>query len=275
LARVTPLVVEKNFPHIQSINELITSTPLNDAMITAQIRARVKKSGIPELLDPSTPFAIPEADIEIDIDLENSMEALRELDIDEPIGQDRLYLYGFGIHDRTVSKDWETAVIDTYSDYTNTEDGEFEVMSKMWNKLQQEISKAEKSGKSIKIFHYSPHEFSWWKKYAKRYVGRQGVPTLNELELFKIGYLVDLYPIAQKFAFPAKSYSIKDLAPLAKFEWSVSMAGGASSLFKYKTAIDESLDQSVRDEAINWLDAYNRDDVKATFAVRNYIRNFQ
>lgn len=275
LARVTPLVVEKNFPHIQSINELITSTPLNDAMITAQIRARVKKSGIPELLDPSTPFAIPEADIEIDIDLENSMEALRELDIDEPIGQDRLYLYGFGIHDRTVSKDWETAVIDTYSDYTNTEDGEFEVMSKMWNKLQQEISKAEKSGKSIKIFHYSPHEFSWWKKYAKRYVGRQGVPTLNELELFKIGYLVDLYPIAQKFAFPAKSYSIKDLAPLAKFEWSVSMAGGASSLFKYRTAIDESLDQSVRDEAINWLEAYNRDDVKATFAVRNYIRNFQ
>jgi uncharacterized protein len=203
------------------------------------------------------------------------MEALRELDIDEPIGQDRLYLYGFGIHDRTASKDWETAVIDTYSDYTNTEDGEFEVMSKMWNKLQQEISKAEKSGRSIKIFHYSPHEFSWWKKFAKRYVGRQGVPTLDELELFKIGYLVDLYPIAQKLAFPAKSYSIKDLAPLAKFEWSVSMAGGANSLFKYKTAIDKSLDQSVRDEAINWLDTYNRDDVKATFAVRNYIRNFQ
>ena len=275
LARVTPLVVAKNFPQIKSINDLIIQTPLNDAMVTAQIRARVKKSGVPELLDSSTPLLIPEADIEIDIDLENSMEALRELDIDEPIGEDRLYLYGFGIHDRTISKDWQTAVIDTYSNYSNTEGGEFEVMSKMWNKMQQEISKAEKSGRTIKIFHYSPHEFTWWKKFANRFIGRQGVPTLNEVEEFKIKYLVDLYPIAQKFAFPVKSYSIKDLAPLAKFEWSVSMAGGANSLFKYKAAIDEKLDQSLRDEAKDWLDAYNRDDVRATFAVRNYMRTLQ
>ena len=273
LARVTPLVVEKNFPQIQSINDLLTQTPLNDAMVTAQIRARVKKSGVPELLDPSTPFVLPEADIEIDIDLENSMEALRELEIDEPIGVDRLYLYGFGIHDRTVSKDWQTAVIDTYSNYLNTEDGEFEVMSKMWNRLQTEISKAEKAGKSIKIFHYSPHEFSWWKKYANRFVGRPGVPTLNELEEFKINYLVDLYPYAQKYAFPSKSYSIKDLAPLAKFEWSVAMAGGANSLFKYKLAIDSKAKSADREEAIAWLDSYNRDDVRATFAVRNYIRS--
>jgi predicted RecB family nuclease len=272
LARITPLIVEKNFPQIESINDLLVQTPLNDAMVTAQIRARVKKTEVPELLDPSTPVVIPEADIEIDIDLENSMEALRELEIDEPIGEDRLYLYGFGIHDRTISKDWQSAVIDTYSNYSNTEDGEFEVMSKMCNRLQQEILKAENSGKSIKIFHYSPHEFTWWKKFANRFVGRPGVPTLNELEEFKISYLVDLYPIAQKFAFPAKSYSIKDLAPLAKFEWSVPMAGGANSLFKYKDAINETLDQSVRDEAIEWLDAYNRDDVRATFAVRNYLR---
>jgi predicted RecB family nuclease len=272
LARITPLIVEKNFPQIESINDLLVQTPLNDAMVTAQIRARVKKTEVPELLDPSTPVVIPEADIEIDIDLENSMEALRELEIDEPIGEDRLYLYGFGIHDRTISKDWQSAVIDTYSNYSNTEDGEFEVMSKMWNRLQQEILKAENSGKSIKIFHYSPHEFTWWKKFANRFVGRPGVPTLNELEEFKISYLVDLYPIAQKFAFPAKSYSIKDLAPLAKFEWSVPMAGGANSLFKYKDAINKTLDQSARDEAIDWLDAYNRDDVKATFAVRNYLR---
>jgi predicted RecB family nuclease len=272
LARVTPLLVEKHFPHISSINDLLVETPLNDAMVTAKIRARVKKTGVPELLDPSTPVEIPEADIEIDIDLENSMEALRELEIDEPIGEDRLYLYGFGIHDRTVNKDWRTAVIDTYYDYSNTEDGEFEVMSKMWSRLQLEITKAENSGKSIKIFHYSPHEFTWWKKFVKRFPGRPGVPTMNELEEFKISYLVDLYPIAQKFAFPAKSYSIKDLAPLAKFEWSVEMAGGANSLFKYRDAIKGDLDQSARDEAIKWLDAYNRDDVKATFAVRDYLR---
>ena len=273
LARVTPLVVSKNFPEVKSIRELMDAIPANDAMVTAQIRARVLKTGAPELIDPSEPFSIPEADIEIDIDLENSMEALRELEIGEPIGEDRLYLYGFGIHDRTVSKDWQTAIIYTYSDYSNTEAGEFEVLSKMWNRIQEEISKAEKNGRSIKVFHYSPHEFTWWKRFTERYAGQAGVPSRTQLEEFKISYLVDLYPLAQRYAFPTMTYSIKDLAKLAKFSWSVEMAGGANSLFKYKDAINNNLEKSERDAAIAWLDSYNRDDVRATFAVRNYMRS--
>jgi predicted RecB family nuclease len=203
------------------------------------------------------------------------MEALRELEIDEPIGEDRLYLYGFGIHDRTKDLDWHSADIDTYSDYSNTADGEFSVMSKMWNKLNFEIEHAEAAGQSIKIFHYSPHEFTWWKRFVSRYGGRSGVPTLDEMELFKINYLVDLYPIAKKISFKSKSYSIKDLAPLAKFEWKVDKAGGANSLFQYKKAIDKNLSDAERQAAIDWLDSYNRDDVRATFAVRNYLRQLE
>jgi predicted RecB family nuclease len=201
------------------------------------------------------------------------MEALRESGIDEPMGVDRLYLYGFGVHDRTKDKDWRTAVIDTYFDYSNTEEGEFEVLSKMWNRLQSEIQKAEKSGQSIKIFHYSPHEFTWWKRFATRYEGKQGVPTLNELEVFKQNYLVDLLPFARMISFPSMSYSIKDLAPLAGFEWDVDKAGGANSLLKFRKASDPDADPKSRDEAIAWLDSYNRDDVRATFAARGYIRS--
>ena len=51
------------------------------------------------------------------------------------------------------------------------------------------------------------------------------------------------------------------------------MAGGANSLFKYKAAIDKDLDDAARQQARDWLDAYNRDDVKATFALRDYIRH--
>jgi predicted RecB family nuclease len=50
------------------------------------------------------------------------------------------------------------------------------------------------------------------------------------------------------------------------------MEGGANSLFKYKLAIDSKAEPAEREEAIAWLDSYNRDDVRATFAVRNYIR---
>ena len=272
LARVTPTVVGKNMPDIQSIRELREVVPINDAMVAAQIRARVWKTEIPELLNPAEAFDLPEFDIEIDIDLENSMEALRELEIGEPIGRDRLYLYGYGIHDRTIDLDWQSAPIDTFFDYSNTDEGEYEVMFKMWSKLQQEIENAEKVGKTIGVFHYSPHEFSWWKKFAKRFEGKQGVPTLLEVEEFKEKYLVDLYTYAQKISFPTMSYSIKLLAPIAKFNWDVDEAGGANSLLKYKTATDMSLPPSERDEAIAWLDSYNRDDVRATFAVRNYIR---
>lgn len=272
LAGVTPDYVNDYFPQIKSIQELLVSTPINDQMMISQVRARVWQTKKPELLYPSKEFVLPEADIEIDIDLENSMEALRESGIDEPMGVDRLYLYGYGIHDRFKNADWRTAVIDTYFDYSNTEEGEFEVLSKMWSRLQSEILKAEKSGHSIKIFHYSPHEFTWWKRFATRYEGKQDVPALNELEVFKENYLVDLLPFARMISFPAMSYSIKDLAPLAGFEWDVDKAGGANSLLKFRIATDPSTSDESRTEAIDWLDSYNRDDVRATFAVRNYIR---
>ena len=200
------------------------------------------------------------------------MEAIRELELDEPIGEDRLYLYGFGIHDRTKDLNWRSAFIDTFSDYSNTADGEFSVMSKMWNKLKFEIEKAESNGQSIKIFHYSQHEFTWWKRFVSRYSGRPGVPTLDEIEIFKINYLVDLYPIAKKVSFKTMSYSIKDLAPLSGFEWGEEKAGGANSLFQYKKAIDNKLSDSEREAAIAWLDDYNRDDVRATFSFRSYFR---
>jgi len=95
----------------------------------------------------------------------------------------------------------------------------------------------------------------WWKKYTNRFAGHASVPTLNELEIFKANYLSDLYPITQKVAFPTMSYSIKDLAPLVKFDWSVDMAGGANSLFKYNTDINKDLDDDARKETREWLDS--------------------
>ena len=58
LAGVTPITVENHFPQVSSIKELATTTPLNDAMIQAQIRARVWQTGLPELLNPAEPFEI-------------------------------------------------------------------------------------------------------------------------------------------------------------------------------------------------------------------------
>jgi predicted RecB family nuclease len=69
------------------------------------------------------------------------------------------------------------------------------------------------------------------------------------------------------------SYSIKDLAPVAGFRWQVQDAGGAMSLLKYKAATATDVVESVKNEAIKWLYEYNLDDIRATFAVRAYIRS--
>jgi predicted RecB family nuclease len=86
-------------------------------------------------------------------------------------------------------------------------------------------------------------------------------------------YFVDLRPHAEKISFPTMSYSIKALAPVAGFAWKAEDAGGAMSLLKYKAATAPDGDAASKKEAIDWLREYNLDDIRATFAVRAYIRS--
>jgi predicted RecB family nuclease len=47
------------------------------------------------------------------------------------------------------------------------------------------------------------------------------------------------------------------------------------SLLKYKAATANDVDEKAKNEAIQWLREYNLDDIRATFAVREYIRMLQ
>ena len=49
--------------------------------------------------------------------------------------------------------------------------------------------------------------------------------------------------------------------------------GGALSLLKYKDAVDPNKSKAEQQESIDWLYSYNLDDVRATFAVRDFLRN--
>lgn len=273
LATVTPAKAAASFPGIEGIGELRRESGLNDFGVKAQIRARVWQTGVPELLDPSEPLDIPEFDIEIDIDLENSQAALQDRYEGDLLGKDQVYLYGYGILYRSLSADWKDAIFDSFSNYEDDENAEFEVMLAMWQMLNSEIAKAKKLEKSLGIFHYSPHERTWWRNFARRHEGKAGVPSLEDVESFMNEYMVDLLPIARKVSLPTMGYSIKDLAPTAGFEWSVEDAGGSMSLIKYKEAVNSAADRQSKEAAKTWLRNYNLDDVRATFAVRNYLRS--
>ena len=272
LAGVTKNVQAKHFPEITSIRELAEATGLTKKAEKFQIQAQAKVLDKAILLDPEKDFVIPEFDIEIDIDLENSLSAFIDNGLSEVEGKDRVYLYGFGIHDRTVNKDWRSVNFDSYSDYSNTEDGEYQLLLKMWHFLKEQVASAEAAGKTIGIFHYHVHEVTWWRNFALNHKGKAGVPTLEEVEDFTEEYFVDLLDYSKQVALGTTGYGIKKLAPKAGFNWQVQDPGGALSLLKYKDAVDESKSKAERDEAIAWLYSYNLDDVRATFAVRDYLR---
>jgi predicted RecB family nuclease len=142
----------------------------------------------------------------------------------------------------------------------------------MWNFLQEQVRSAEVQGKSIGIFHYSSHERTWWRNYVNRHASKPGSPTLQTVEDFMTKYFVDLYPIAQEIVFPLTGYSIKALAPEAGFNWRVDDAGGGNSIVYYQSATSRENSELDRRTAINWLRSYNEDDVRATMAVREYLR---
>ena len=272
LAGVTKNAQSKYFPDITSIRDLAAAAGLPKQAEKFQIQAQAKVLNKAILLNPDKDFLIPEFDIEIDIDLENSLSAFQDSGLIEIEGKDRVYLYGFGIHDRTQDLDWHSATFDSFSDYSNSEEGEYQLLLKMWNFLKDHVATAQAAGKSIGIFHYSTHEKTWWRNFARNHEGKPGVPNLDEVESFIASYFQDLWGYAKQVALGTSGYGIKKLAPKAGFNWQVDDPGGALSLLKYKDAVDPNKSPAEQQESMAWLYSYNLDDVRATFAVRDYLR---
>jgi predicted RecB family nuclease len=275
LSEVTASKAATNLDGIESIAELVKATGLSAVGMKAVTRAKVWQSKVPVLLDQSKEFKVPAFDVEIDIDLENSQAGAREAELEESLGRDVLYMYGFGIHDRTVNPDWRSVSINCIDDYSDSDESEFTILTQMWTRLETEVAKAESEGKTIGIFHYSPYEKRWWRDFTRLHAVKPGTPTLDRVEKFMDKYFIDLWPIAKEVAFPATGYSIKTLAPLAWFNWEVDSAGGDNSIVMYEKAISPGSNEQEKSAAIKWLRDYNRDDVKATFAVREYLRSLQ
>lgn len=257
--------------NLHNIKALAEATTLTEPdQLVAQEKARVWMSGKPALLSAYQSFDLPEFDIEIDIDLENSMAAVQELDGAADISQDRVFLYGFIRHDRTVSQNWKDFEPDVFEDYSDSDLGEYELLLKMWNWMHEQVALAKSASQTIGLFHYSAHEVTWWKKFVKRHAGKPGVPTEVEVNAFVREYFVDLLKYTKRCAFPAMSYSIKDLAPLSGFKWCADDAGGDNAMAKHKIAIDPANPTAAA--AQEWLSDYNKDDVRATMSVRNWLR---
>jgi uncharacterized protein len=115
------------------------------------------------------------------------------------------------------------------------------------------------------VYVYSHHERTTLRRLAENYGGSA------ELESF-IGRFVDLLPVVRDTVVaPTDSRGLKALARFVGFEWRDVDPGGAQSMAWWaEYEKDPEANRALRDRIM----AYNEDDLRATFALRDWLERF-
>ena len=216
---------------------------------TAWVRqAKAQKRGTPEILDLWAP---PDVAFEISYDIEDFTPG--------PF----LYLHGLLIREKGARKFGDEG-------FTEADWGRFEPLcatlpddteEALWRRFLVMVAEFEKRG-HYAVYIYSHHEKTNLEKLTAKYGGS------IELDHF-IGRFVDLLPVVKRcVVFPTDSTSLKPLARFVGFDWRDTDPGGSQSMAWWAEYIVDPVDKAALRERVI---AYNEDDVRATFALRDWL----
>lgn len=192
---------------------------------------------------------LPPAELEIDFDIETSMDR-------------RVYLWGFLITDSRTGEREQFRAFTRWEDLDDA--SELILAQEALGWLLERLSAAE----SAAVYHYSEYEVSKINELARR----TGDPVITETLGVAAETFVDLFPIVREHLFAVNGLGLKEVASRgAGFAWRDVDPGGLNSQGWFAEAVGDG-PADLREDARRRLLDYNEDDVRATAALRDWLR---
>ena len=194
---------------------------------------------------------VPRADVELDLDLENV--------------EDGVYLWGTLITDRAG-----IGVATGYRAFAAwepmSEEVEVGVFEELWSWLEDLRAQVHAAGKTLRAYCYN----TGVEGGHLRRLGALAARTDAIDQFLASDAWVDLLPVFKSQLITGGGSGLKVVAPLAGYTWPVDEPGGAESMLLYETAVGDP-NENKKLKARQWLLDYNRGDVEATLALREWM----
>ena len=121
----------------------------------------------------------------------------------------------------------------------------------------------------LHVYHYAPYETGAMKRLAGRYATREA----HLDQLLRGSVFVDLYRVVrQGIRASVESYSIKRLEPLYGFKREVDLRDAGESIVEFEHWLEPG-DETDRDDVLEQIRAYNRDDCLSTWRLREWLED--
>ena len=119
------------------------------------------------------------------------------------------------------------------------------------------------------VYHYAPYETGAMKRLAGRYATRESEVD----QLLRGSVFVDLYRVVrQGVRASVESYSIKRLEPLYGFKREIDLRDAGESIVEFENWLEPE-DGTDRDDLLEKIRAYNRDDCLSTCYLREWLED--
>lgn len=216
-----------------------------DRIRLAQRRSRLLHHG--RQLDRLTsgPIDLPRAELEIDVDIETSRD-------------DRVYLWGFWVDDGVTEPYYRS-----FASFTDLDEQQEQALARAAMGWLREMV----AGRTSLVFHYSDYELIRLQRLTQ-----PGDEVLEWANAYAKKHFVDLFTVVKTNFFGANGLGLKVVASAgAGFHWRDDDPGGLNSMIWFDEAV-HGADPDVRAQTTQRVLDYNEDDVRATWALRRWLR---